>query len=153
MWPDLAIYWTLGNFLNPLAAINLPKSPTFLGNLCKGVKLIIFLVKSFLGNFFRHLAIFFWSHGPSLTHYPLPDKSFISFCYYDVSLVNVQKQTKQSEFYCFSLSLSLSLSQFVCFYFHDSVNLHNSFCHSTITFSSLKWICFKLWCVLNCWMC
>ena len=29
--PDLAIFWTLGNFLKPLAAINLPKSPTFLG--------------------------------------------------------------------------------------------------------------------------
>ena len=26
------IYWTLGNFSKPLAAINLPKSPTFLGN-------------------------------------------------------------------------------------------------------------------------
>ena len=25
-------------------------------------KTIIFLVKSFLGNFYRHLAIFFWSH-------------------------------------------------------------------------------------------
>ena len=30
VWPDWAIYWTLGNFLKPLAAINLPKSPTFL---------------------------------------------------------------------------------------------------------------------------
>ena len=37
----LAIYWTLGNFSNSLATINLPKSP-------------IFLVKSFLGNFYRH---------------------------------------------------------------------------------------------------
>ena len=27
-----AIYRTLGNFLKPLAAVNLPKSPTFLGN-------------------------------------------------------------------------------------------------------------------------
>ena len=42
VWPDWAIYWTLGNFLMPLAAINLPKSPTF------------------LGNFYWHLAIFFW---------------------------------------------------------------------------------------------
>ena len=25
-------------------------------------KSLIFLVKSFLGNFYRHLAIFFWSH-------------------------------------------------------------------------------------------
>ena len=27
-------------------------------------KCIIFLLKSFLGNFYRHLAIFFWSHWP-----------------------------------------------------------------------------------------
>jgi len=39
---DLAIYWTLGNFLKPLATINLPKSPTFLGNFCKGVKIYHF---------------------------------------------------------------------------------------------------------------
>ena len=29
-----AIYWTYGNFSKPLATINLPKSPTFLGNFC-----------------------------------------------------------------------------------------------------------------------
>ena len=29
VWPDLAIYWTLGKFLKPLATINLPKSTTF----------------------------------------------------------------------------------------------------------------------------
>ena len=59
VWPNWAIYWTLGNILKPLAKINLPKSSTFLGNFCKGV---IFLVISFLGNFYRHLSIFFWSH-------------------------------------------------------------------------------------------
>ena len=32
VWPDWVIYWTLGNFLKPLATINLSKSPTFLGN-------------------------------------------------------------------------------------------------------------------------
>ena len=51
-----------GQLLKPLGTINLPKSPTFLGNCCKGVKSIIFLVESFLGNFYGHLAIFFWSH-------------------------------------------------------------------------------------------
>ena len=30
VWPDLAIFWTLGNFLKPLAAINLLKSPNIL---------------------------------------------------------------------------------------------------------------------------
>ena len=52
----------LGNFLKSLATANLPKSPIFLGNFCKGVKIYHFLVQSFLGNFYRRLAIFFWSH-------------------------------------------------------------------------------------------
>ena len=59
VWPDWAIYWTLGKFLKPLATINLPKSPTFLGIFCKVVKIFHFPVKSFLGNFYRHWAIFF----------------------------------------------------------------------------------------------
>ena len=42
VWPDWAIYWTLGNFSKPLATINLPKSPTLLGNFCKGVKIFNF---------------------------------------------------------------------------------------------------------------
>ena len=41
--PDWAIYWTLGNFSKPVATNSLPKSPTFLGNFCKGVKIIHFL--------------------------------------------------------------------------------------------------------------
>ena len=35
VWPDWAIYWILGKFLKPLATINLPKSPTFLGYWCQ----------------------------------------------------------------------------------------------------------------------
>ena len=42
MWPDWAIYWTLGNFSKLLATIILPKSPTFLGKFCKGVKIFNF---------------------------------------------------------------------------------------------------------------
>ena len=54
VWPDWAIYWTLGNFLKPLATINLPKSLSFLANFCKGVKIYHFSK----GNFYRHLVIF-----------------------------------------------------------------------------------------------
>ena len=35
----------LGNFLKPLATINLPKSPTFLGTICKGVKIYHFSIE------------------------------------------------------------------------------------------------------------
>ena len=48
----------LGNYLKPLATINLPKSPTFLSIFVKVSKSLISLVKSFLGNFHRHLTIF-----------------------------------------------------------------------------------------------
>ena len=70
VWPDVAIFCTLSNFLKPLATINLTKSPTFSDNFCKGVKIFHFLVKSFLGNFYRHLAIFFWSHCSLPTSHP-----------------------------------------------------------------------------------
>ena len=51
-----------GNISKPFATINLTKSPTFLGNFCKGVKIYHFSSEIVLGNFYRHLAIFFWSH-------------------------------------------------------------------------------------------
>ena len=51
VWPDWAIYWTLGNFLQRLATNNLPKSPTFLGIFVKLSKSIIFLVKYFWATF------------------------------------------------------------------------------------------------------
>ena len=37
-----------GNFLKPLATLNLSKSPTFLGNFCKGVKIYHFSIEIIL---------------------------------------------------------------------------------------------------------
>ena len=48
----------MGNFLKPLATSNLPKSTTFLGNFCEGVKIFHFSSEIIFG---QHLAIFFWS--------------------------------------------------------------------------------------------
>ena len=50
MCPDLAIYWTLGNFSKPVATISLPKSHTFLGNFYKGAKIFNFSGEIILGN-------------------------------------------------------------------------------------------------------
>ena len=58
VWPDWAIYSTLGNFLKPLATIILPKSPTFLGNFYKGVKIFDFL--------WNHFGQFLWTFGDFL---------------------------------------------------------------------------------------
>ena len=66
MRPDWAIFCTLGNFLKPLATINLPRFLTFLGNFCKGVKIYHFSGEIIFGSFYRHLAIFFWLHWPYL---------------------------------------------------------------------------------------
>ena len=68
VWPDWAIYWTLGKFLKPLATIYLPKSPTFLGKFWKGVKIYHFSSEIIFRKLYRHLAIFIWSHWlqPSL---------------------------------------------------------------------------------------
>ena len=59
VWPDLAIYVTLGNFLKPLAAIILPKSPTFLGNFCKGVKIYHFSIEIIFGQLLLTFGDFF----------------------------------------------------------------------------------------------
>ena len=47
-----------GPLLKSLAAINLPKSPTFLSNFCKGVKINHFSIEIILGKFYRHLTSF-----------------------------------------------------------------------------------------------
>ena len=50
VWPDLAIIWTLGKFIKPLATMKLPKSPRFLGNFCKGVKIVHFSSEIIFGQ-------------------------------------------------------------------------------------------------------
>ena len=65
VWPDWAIYLTLRNFSKPVATINLPKFPTFLG---KGVNIFNFSSEIIFGQLYRHLETFNWSHWfcPSL---------------------------------------------------------------------------------------
>ena len=58
VWPDRAIYWTLGNFSKPVATISWPKSPTFLGNSCKGVKIFNFSVEFIFGQLLQTFGDF-----------------------------------------------------------------------------------------------
>ena len=44
------IYWTLGHFLKPLATNYLLKSPTSLGNFCKGDKIYHFSSEIIFGK-------------------------------------------------------------------------------------------------------
>ena len=58
LWPDWAIYRYLGNFLKPLATINLPKSPTILGNFCKGDKIFHFCIEIGFGQLLQTFGDF-----------------------------------------------------------------------------------------------
>ena len=71
-WPDWAIYCSLGNFSKPVAAIIFVQIAHILCNVCK----VIFQVKSFLGNFDRHLVTFYWSHWSHCT----PESLEVAFC-------------------------------------------------------------------------
>ena len=59
MWPDWAIICTLGYFLKLLATINLPRSPTFLSNFCKGVKIYHFSGEIIFGQLLQAFGNFY----------------------------------------------------------------------------------------------
>ena len=123
MWPDWAIFWTLGNCSKPLATINLPKSLTFLAIFVKVSKSIIFLVKSCLGNFYRHLAIFFKSHCFlfSFTFF----QSFVMFLAIIIFISTFLLLL--SSFSVFSLVLLESLFS-ICVFVHSLLYLTFHFC-------------------------
>ena len=52
MWRRRSVtrFGNLLDFLKPLAAIILPKSPTFLGNYCRGVKIYHFSIETIFGQ-------------------------------------------------------------------------------------------------------
>ena len=52
-------FCTLGNFLKPFATMNLPKSPTFLGNFCKGAKIIQFSNEILFGQLLQTFGDFY----------------------------------------------------------------------------------------------
>ena len=62
VWPNWVIYWTLGLYSKPFATINLPKSPTFLGNFCKGVQIFNFSSNIIFGQLLWTFVDFYWSH-------------------------------------------------------------------------------------------
>ena len=111
VWPDWAIYWTLGEFLNTLATINLSKSPTFLGNFCKHVEIFHFTREIIFGQLLQTFGDFYWSHCCGAT---------------DLSL--------SSSVYAISLWLSLCL--ILCSRVPTQVlNTHNPLLRSNLSFS------------------
>ena len=82
--PNWSIYWTLGNFLKPLATIDSPKSPILSGIFVKVSLSIIFLVKSFQATFIDILR-FFSGHTVAKGR-PLPTTAheYILCCFYSI---------------------------------------------------------------------
>ena len=66
VWPDWAIFCTLGNFFKPLATIILPKSLTFLGNFCKGIKIYHFSSEIIVGQLLQTFGDFYLVTLPTL---------------------------------------------------------------------------------------
>ena len=54
----LGVFCTLGNFLKPVATINLPKSFSFLDNFCKGVKIYHFSSEIIFGQLLQTFGDF-----------------------------------------------------------------------------------------------
>ena len=62
VWPYWAIFCTLGNFIKACGNNNLAQIAHILRQFFKGVKIFHFSCEIFFGNFYRHLATFYWSH-------------------------------------------------------------------------------------------
>ena len=62
VWPDWAFFALWPTIQNRWQQIFYPNCPHCKAIFVKVSKSFIFLVKSFLGNFYRHLAIFIWSY-------------------------------------------------------------------------------------------
>ena len=105
VWPECAIFCTLGNHLKLVATITLRKSHTLLAIFVKVSKLFIFLEESFLGNFYRHLAILIWSHweepsssSPSnllcrfslLPHLPFQNRTKLSVNIFEAAKIRIE---------------------------------------------------------------
>ena len=72
VWPDWAIYWTLGNFWSLWQQLICPNLPHSYGIFVRVSKSFIVLVKSFMANFYRHLAFFSGHNDHVLLSFFLP---------------------------------------------------------------------------------
>ena len=101
------IYCTLGNFLKPLPTNNLPKSPLFLSNFCKGVKNF----KFFLWHHFWAIFTDIWQLFTGHTDCVLPKRDmegidfkaaskFVNFLPLNIIVLRISQN--RDEFFCSS---------------------------------------------------
>ena len=100
------------------AKISLPKSLTFLGNFCKCVKIFNFSGEIIFGHFYRHLAIFYWSHwlGHTFNTFPPPSDAFVStvqiFCI--TQMIQLWHLLANSQCCCFTSKQNISITVKKC---------------------------------------
>ena len=74
VWPDLVIYYTLGNFSKPRSTIILPTH--ILGNFCKSVKIFHFTKEILFGQLLLTFGQLFTGHAVAFLKF---DQSYLSF--------------------------------------------------------------------------
>ena len=89
MSPVWAINCTLGNFSKPVATIILPKSPTFLGNFCKDVKIFHVSTEIIFGQLFIDIWRHFNGHTARETSFSFCEDIFKSLLLYLTCLKRV----------------------------------------------------------------
>ena len=133
MWPDWAIYCTLGNFLKDLATIILPNFSTFLDNFCKGVKIIHFwatfidIWRHFIGHTEGYLPTSLRNkatkHLFTLWWRDLTETKYLAPCFESWIIGAVHKIDVCSYIPWLVIPNSFGLLSFYRFYPHPTVNL------------------------------
>ena len=111
--PDWAIYWTLGNFLKPLASINLPKSLTFLGNFCKGVKIYHFYIEIIFRKLLQTFGDFYLVTLCAIVTVPY-HSSYLNFSLYFYRKIISELCTRYTLQEDFTVNFSLYLYSVLC---------------------------------------
>ena len=83
----------MGNFLKPLATIILPKSPTFLGIFCKGVKIYHFSSVIIFGQLLLTIWRFFSDHtGTNCVQVDVDERQTTTFLVKKVRAVKTERK-------------------------------------------------------------
>ena len=81
-----------GQLFKTLTTINLPKSPTFLGNFCKGVKIYHFSSEIIFRQLLQTFGDFFWSHCGLPTYQSINQ----SIKFFPITLITATRPLRQS---------------------------------------------------------
>ena len=102
-----------------LTTIKLPQSPPFLGNICKGVKIIHFSSEIIFGQLLKTFGDFFWSHCLLLNCFS------VTRCWNPKKPNKKCPKSSHTSFYCEQLTL-FKISSKCCLIFGQLFNANLS---------------------------